>query len=77
MTLKVTIRHDTPFYDRPAIVRVFDPCTRQVSANHVLQAGESIEVTLYDLQSLQVSEGAPLPPVVNAGPPQTDPPIAD
>lgn len=82
MTLRVLIAHDEPSYPATVVARVFDPLSKHCTETRVLGPGESTHIYVHTGQSIQLSEGAPLPhiadpcppPVVNAGPPQTDPP---
>lgn len=82
MTLRVLIAHDEPSYGATVVARVFDPLSKHCTETRVLGPGESTHIYVHTGQSIQLSEGAPLPqipevtqpPVVNAGPPQTDPP---
>lgn len=84
MTLRVLIAHDEPSYGATVIARVFDPMSKHCTETRVLGPGESTHIYVHTGQSIQLSEGAPLPSVASiepdgggldpAGPPPTDPP---
>ncbi len=82
MTLRVLIAHDEPSYPATVIARVFDPMSKHCTETRTLGPGESTHIYVHTGQSIQLSEGAPLPvicdvgvsPTTNAGPPPTDPP---
>lgn len=83
MTLRVLIAHDEPSYGATVVARVFDPLTGHCTENRVLGPGASTHIYVHAGQSIQLSEGAPLPTVARledsggldpAGPPPTDPP---
>ena len=83
MTLRVLIAHDEPSYAATVIARVFDPMSKHCTETRTLGPGESTHIYVHTGQSIQLSEGAPLPAVATlsskptldpAGPPPTDPP---
>ena len=83
MTLRVLIAHDEPSYGCTVIARVFDPMSKHCTETRVLGPGESTHLYVHTGQSIQLSEGAPLPECVEvgtagrpnpSGPPPSDPP---